>query len=113
MKTMDPYYSNLFRARIEEKNWANKEMAPGKLWHIKIKFLDDAYEQIEAFLCESLVTGLETEEFVTAFRCHAQAIGYVHKLTGKVPTSIYTDALSQLSNRLTEYVQELETKHDN
>lgn len=108
MKETDTYYTNLFRNRLEENDWVNKEMAPGPLWHIKIKWIENPLDLREAMLLESLVTGLETGEWMVAFRCHTQAVGYCKDLAGKRPISIYTDAIHILSQRLSNYVEELE-----
>lgn len=72
------------------------------MWHVKYQINRPAYEQFEAWLCESLATALEHPDPMTRLRATLQAYEYTGRLKGMGahPGSRYSDALLEARNLL-------------
>lgn len=99
------YYIQFLKNKIENNNWNTTKYCETSShtyllsWDLKDK------EQFEAFLCETLLTGLVTSDNILAFRCYSQAVEYLGRLKQMgVATAFYCDYVSVLKLKIEDII---------
>lgn len=95
----------LFRDAIQN-NWINREHEISNTGSWMVPFFTDRKEQLQAFLCESLVSALEHWDLQIAVRACFQATAYVERLhtLGWAGGGRYEDALREAQQRIESWV---------
>jgi hypothetical protein len=95
METID-----FLRRHIERNEWQAHNGIPGTSSALPLKWEFESEEiRYEAWLTESLLTGLITYDRLIAYRCSLQAASYREHLKGK-GGSMLSDAFLELRNRV-------------
>jgi hypothetical protein len=100
MNTVD-----FLRRHIERNEWADTTQSPGySACPVKAEYASDS-ERYEAWLTESLLTGLTSPDRLIAYRCSLQAAAYRGRLSNRGGAGL-SDAFLELRNRIESFLKE-------